>query len=1297
MSDETETRIANMRGMATLVFQKGKHDEAIKLAAQVCYFAREWLGEEHPEYATSLNELARMFVMMENYAEAEPIMLKALDIYAHSLGVNHPDYATGLFNLAVLYHNADNLTAAESYYLQALDVQRRELGAHHPNVGVTLGNLALLYEKQENFTALEPLYLELLEIRRAVLDKYHPDVVKSLHIVVQTYQRMGRDADAVPFQREAVELYRHVSGESSLDYAISLNNLAELYRVTGQYAAAEPLYRETLAIHQIEDTEQRPLHGTVLNNLGLLYRDMGNYAAAEPLFQQALHILRDVHGANHPAVATSLNTLGALYSAQGHYVAAEKLLREALEIRRSALGAQHPDVATSLNNLALLNEEMGNYRAAEPLFREASEIWRTAFGEHHPTYANSLNNLANLLHRTSRYEEAVTLHRQALEIRRAALGEQHPLVASSMDNLGTLYRAMGNYVEAERMEQQAVAAYRASLGERHPEYAISLGNLAFLYQEMANYAAAEPLYQQALDIQRAALGERHPSYATTLNNLALLYQLMHNNAAAQSTHMQVLRIRQAVLGEQHPDVAQSLNNLGTVLWETGRLDEALTFYLQALDIRRAALGQQHADVAQTLNNLATLYLTMKQYDEAVKMVQEAILIWQTTLGAEHPFLAQSLNNLATIYNAMGRFGEAESVNHQALEMRRKVLGAHHPDVAQSLSNLAWDYAVTKREADALTLLCEAATIDDRMLGQVFSIGSESQRMAYLETTRLALHFLLSLVFRIGADVPEAARSAFDLVLRRKAIGVEVLAVQRDAILAGRYPALEQSLGELTALRVRIARTWLSGPGTDDPAERQQRLAEWEAERDRRERDLARHIPELNFEQRFRSVEWQAVARALPAETCLVEFIRYYGFDFDAREVKHARYAAFVLAANAPDAVQLIDLGTTEPIERLIGSWRRAITGRAQGPAVDGNWTQPAATNNVREIVRQATRHLGDTQPAAPGLGRDEGDQLRVLLFDALVPALHGCRRLLIAPDGDLALLPFEALPLGDDRYLLDEYTISYLGVGRDLLHLASTTAAAAHAPLVISDPDYDLGAETVPAFARNTPFQRLEDGLAEGRAVADLLHTTPLAQGEALESRLRAHRSPSILHIATHGFFEPYSVERPAANDLGGLIAARSERRLEQVGLLLNPMLRSGLALAGANTWAQDGSLPAEAEDGILTAEDVTGLDLLDTELVVLSACETGLGEVHVGEGVFGLRRAFTVAGTKTLVMSLWKVPDRQTRDLMTLFYEDLLQGKPRIEALREAQLQMRTRHPQPFYWGAFICQGEAGPLRASV
>jgi CHAT domain-containing protein len=154
-------------------------------------------------------------------------------------------------------------------------------------------------------------------------------------------------------------------------------------------------------------------------------------------------------------------------------------------------------------------------------------------------------------------------------------------------------------------------------------------------------------------------------------------------------------------------------------------------------------------------------------------------------------------------------------------------------------------------------------------------------------------------------------------------------------------------------------------------------------------------------------------------------------------------------------------------------------------------------------------------------------------------------------------------------------------------------------------------------------------------------------------------------------------------------------RVLERVGQLPNPMLRSGLALAGANTWAQQGTPPADAEDGILTAEDVTGLDLVDTELVVLSACETGLGDVHVGEGVFGLRRAFTIAGAATLVMSLWKVPDQETGELMTRFYEGVIAGRSRIEALRDAQLWLRQRHPEPFYWGAFICQGDAGPLRS--
>jgi CHAT domain-containing protein len=231
-------------------------------------------------------------------------------------------------------------------------------------------------------------------------------------------------------------------------------------------------------------------------------------------------------------------------------------------------------------------------------------------------------------------------------------------------------------------------------------------------------------------------------------------------------------------------------------------------------------------------------------------------------------------------------------------------------------------------------------------------------------------------------------------------------------------------------------------------------------------------------------------------------------------------------------------------------------------------------------------------------------------------------------------------------------------------------------------------------------FHRLPGTRAEGERVASRLGVSPWLDATALEGRLKtACRSPRILHLATHGFFLPDQQRdlnregRGLGFDFGEFSGAQGGLGRLSGPMMENPMLRSGLALAGANTWLKAGNLPEEAEDGLLTAEDVTGLDLLATELVVLSACETGLGHVHVGEGVFGLRRAFVLAGAKTLVMSLWKVPDEPTRELMEDFYGRLLAGHGRAEALRQAQLAMKAKYPEPFYWGAFICQGDPSPL----
>jgi CHAT domain-containing protein len=322
------------------------------------------------------------------------------------------------------------------------------------------------------------------------------------------------------------------------------------------------------------------------------------------------------------------------------------------------------------------------------------------------------------------------------------------------------------------------------------------------------------------------------------------------------------------------------------------------------------------------------------------------------------------------------------------------------------------------------------------------------------------------------------------------------------------------------------------------------------------------------------------------------------------------------------------------------------------------------------------------------------------------------------------------------------WILSYVSVGKDILQFETKYANSIKmSPLIIADPDYNLiadynkptaqtkdGNEDKIAFRSMVKrngilyFDPLPGTRIEAEKISQILGVDPFLGKFALESLIKKCSSPSILHMATHGLF--IKKEKPQTLNLEdikpGMIikAADPERSLIALNDILttptdfvdasedknnftklsghfldNPLVQSVLALAGANTWLQDGTLPEEAEDGILTAEDVTGIDLLNTELVVLSACETGLGEILIGEGVFGLRRSFVLAGAQTLVMSLWKVPDNQTKELMVDFYNRLLSGKSRVNALREAQLSMKEKYPNPYYWGAFICQGNPNAL----
>lgn len=1073
--------------------------------------------------------------------------------------------------------------------------------------------------------------------------------------VIALYEQ-GLLEEALKVAPQACELARYRLGENDIAFGSSLNNLALVRHATGSHAEAESLFLQALEVFRHSCGEKNLDFARCLTNLGMLFSSQGNTASAEPCFRRALNLLQKIAAYEQPEYVSCLHTL--------------------------------TDMLWSENKLA----------DAESLLMEARDTCRMRRGEQNREYAAILYRLARVYEHTRNFSEAESLLCQALEIVRSLLGEEHLDVARCQESLAEFYLSLGNLAAAEALFSKVAQTRLQILGPMHPEYALSLGHLAWLHHSSGNFRAAEPLYRQALDILRQTPGEEHPAYAHQLGRLGTLLGNIHNYEEASSLLIQASEILLQTLGETDPRFAASLHRLGALNECMWNLEDAKWYYGRSLEVLRQATEDPgfNFNLTECLSGLARVSCYLNDFEGAETLIQEVLEIRQRIFGKNHPSVADTLDELAGSLLLKGEYEKAEPLLKEALEIYHRTMGKEHHLQTTVLGRLSRLYQATGRGEEALSMLRRANSLCDRLIGQVFSMASESQRMVHFETIQANVQLYLSLITQQEKPSPEAVCSALDTVLRRKAILAEALAVQRETVLGGQYPGLEPRLRELTALRMHIARKTLGGLGVETLEGHEQQLVEWNQQKERLEAELARQIPEIDLEKRLAAADRRAVALRLPKGSVLVEFVHFYGCKYGAVPargetiVAPPRYVVFVLSAGEPDNVRMIDLGEAEPVDRMIRDFRVGITGQAE---------------------TLAGRDLGavPTEPVrAPGVS--QGLTLRAAVFDKLVPALSGCKRLLLASDGDLSLLPFEVLPTADGRCLIDEYQISYVATGRDVLRFGAVSNRPTAKPLVVADPDFDLGNDRSQAAAptniphgwcsrdldRGLRFGRLKGTRLEGERIAALLGVKPWVDATALERRLKACRSPRILHLATHGFFLTDQKRDPNQDyrDLGAMPGQESGGlgRLSGSGLQ-NPLLRSGLALAGANTWLQNGKPPAEAEDGLLTAEDVSGLDLLDTDLVVLSACETGLGEIHIGEGVFGLRRAFVLAGAKTLVMSLWKVPDKQTQELMEEYYCRLLDGQPRAEALRQAQLALKARYPNPLFWGAFICQGDPAPL----
>ena len=1125
--------------------------------------------------------------------------------------------------------------------------------------------------KKRRITILGALGLGLLSLREAEAQSADQAAFERALKQCQSAETAEQCKQALPMCEEAQwRLPKLAPGEQREKKEDGLlNDWAGCEKAVGRYADAEGHWRSLLTLRQRRYGPEHPEVAQSLNNLALVLESQGKYAEAETLHQKALALRQKLLGPEHPDVATSLNNLALVLDSQGKYGEAEMLLRKALALRQKLLGPEHPEVAQSLNNLAAVLHRQGKYAEAETLYQKSLALYQKRLGAEHPEVAQSLNNLAYVLSSQGKLAEAETLHQKALALRQKLLGPEHPDVALSLNNLAAVLVHQGKYAEAEALVQKALALYQKLLGPEHPELALSLNNLASVLENQGKYAEAETVHQKALAMYQKRLGPEHPDVALGLNNLAGVLSIQGKYAEAETLYQKALAISQKRLGPEHPDVAQDLNNLAVVLHRQGKYAEAETLHQKALALRQKRLGPEHPDVATSLNNLAAVLENQGKYADAETLHQKALALFQKRLGLEHPHIATSLNNLAVVLESQGKNTEAETLHQKALVLRQKLLGPDHPALANSLNKLAGIYLGRSRLAQALPFLRQAAAIRET---QLRTTVSETRMQALLDTLRGEEDLTYGLL--LHPELPSAKELALQVALLRKgrvaAAGAAANWIVQRSL---NKPEIAQQFKDWQCVRQQHEALLFGGLGKLPLATYRERLQATKQQAEALEAQLVSALPELRSLQPPKLGEIIAqVAARLPARSALVEVLwtaPYQGKGrADGKEWGTPHYVALILF---PDRrIATVDLGEAATVDTLGQELRTALASLGTDPV-------PAAQRLYGQVMQGLQAQLGDV------------------------------RELYLSLDGTLNVIPFDALHDGTD-YLLGRYRFHYLTSGRDLLRERSLRVPMA--PLLLANPEFgQVVASTKEGdkslYARLSGLPALPGALREAQTIAPLLGIQPLVGASAREEAVRGSAAPRILHIATHGLFlqdVQLAPPLPQSGEVRGVSLLQRERS-KAVGVAeaarlpgaLSTMNRSALVLADA---ARGASAQDAARDGILTADEARSLDLDGTQLVVLSACETGRGGLSAGQGVYGLRRAFLVAGAETLVTSLWRVSDAATGELMTRYYEKLLdKQKPgdRLGAMVEAMQEIRKKpgREHPYYWAPFLVIGQDGPL----
>ena len=1038
---------------------------------------------------------------------------------------------------------------------------------------------------------------------------------------------------------------------------------------------------------------------------------LGHYEEAET---RARDILAQAPNGDRstPAAAEALLWLGdaLLRQTKEKLPETHQVIEDSVELSRKVFGDRHLNYALSLGNLGTLRYRSDDFDGSRDAFHQAMAILEETGGKDSADLAQMMNRLATVEGTTGHFAEAGMLMERAVSIVDRLPVIDNPELGNILHNMGTYLDNSGDLLGAEKADVRALEFRRRMLPFPHPQIAYSLMALGSIREKLGDYASARAILEEALAMSEQTLGPNNRQVGQVLADLAILRADTGRPDLAVQYQERAVAIARAVRGDDNSETFQTISGLGAFRARAGDWEGALALLRQALAGQEKKFGPVHQEVGATVMTLARVEAESGDVASAREHYQRGIELFSKMFGPKHPENAHGLDGLAHLSLAAGDLEGADSSLRQAQTIREEILGPDHPDVAEGLVDLA---RLEWRRGDGAAALRDAfraEAILQRHFGAAIRGFSEREALAYQRIRATGL----GVAFSVLASLPPAERPAdaltevWNAVIRSRSLVLDQIASRHEVAGEQRGGPSADLMRRLAMAANRLARVVVQGPSVSHPETYRPRFEQALAEKEKLEHELA-SLTEGSGGSPVADVSLHGVLAALPEGTGLAAFVQFPRSQSSSGEAVPVGHYGILLIRKDDPTPRFQDLGSVADIDGLVSLWRQQ--------------TAPPRSGSLSADTRSERDY------------RRAGARLRERIWDPFADSLRGLKQVLIVPEGSIALVSFAALPSGTDRYVLETSPVlHYLSAERDLLR-APEAAAGAERALMIGNPDFDMpppqlaaspgpapavfaAAKVLPAEGapfRGAPpgcqdFQKLHFDVIPGagneitQVESQILGAAAKGGVKPIVAELTGPRAsePSfkqwapdatLIHLATHGFFLGGGCkDAPGATATRAGISPVHDDPLRGDIDLSNPLLLSGLALAGANQRAHAG---ADADDGVLTSEEIAAMDLSRARWVVLSACETGLGAIQAGEGVLGLRRAFRLAGARTVIMSLWKVDDRATLAWMQRLYERRDAGMSTAEAVWQASLdslkerRAKGRSTHPFYWGAFVAAGD--------